>query len=73
MSTVEEIEAAIEKLTEDAQWELAHRLDARLWDAWDEEIKVDAEAGRFDHLVAEVESDIVNDRLKPLNEIIDNS
>ena len=73
MITVEEIEAAIEKLPEDAQRELAHRLDARIWDAWDEEIKADAEAGRLDPLLAEVESDIAHGRVKPLDEILDNS
>ncbi len=45
MITVEEIEAVIEKLPEDAQRELAQRLAARLGDAWDEEIETDAEAG----------------------------
>ena len=73
MITVEEIEAAIEKLPQDAQRELAHRLDTRLWDAWDEEIKADAEAGRLDHLLAEVETDIANGRVKPLDEVLDNS
>ena len=57
----------------DAQRELAHRLDARIWDAWDEEIKADAEAGRLDPLLAEVESDIANGRVKPLDEVLDNS
>ncbi len=73
MSTVEEIEAAIEKLPQDAQRELAHRLDVRLWDAWDAEIESDAEAGRLDHLVADVESDIANGRIKPLNDVLDHS
>ncbi len=73
MSTVEEIEAAIEKLPENAQRELAHRLDTRLWDVWDGEIKADAEAGLLDHLVPEVEADIANGLVKPLDEILDNA
>ncbi len=58
MSTVEEIEAAIERLPEECRWELAQRLNARLWDAWDGKIEADARAGRIDDLLAEVESDI---------------
>ena len=42
MSTVDEIEAAIDGLPEDSRWKLAQRLNARLWDAWDEETESDA-------------------------------
>ena len=72
MSTVEEIESEIKQLPADAQWELVQRLNSRLWKAWDHQIEADAKAGRLDHLLAEVESDIATDRVKPLDEVIDN-
>ena len=72
MSTVEEIETEIKQLPADAQWELVQRLNSRLWKAWDRQIDADAKAGRLDHLLTEVESDIATDRVKPLDEVIDN-
>ena len=58
MSTVEELETEIKQLPDDAQWELMQRLHRRLWNAWDSQIEADSKAGRLDHLLAEVESDI---------------
>ncbi len=66
MSTVDEIEEAIDRLPEDSRWKPAQRLNARLWDTWDEEIESDARAGLLDDLISEVESDIAVGRLKPL-------
>jgi hypothetical protein len=72
MSTVAEIEEALQRLpAEDAravaQW-LQEYLDRR----WDEQIERDAESGALDKLWARAESDIAAGRVKPLNEILDN-
>ena len=72
MNTIEEIETAIDHLSNKAQWDLIRRLHDRMWDTWDKEIEADAGAGRLDHLLSEVESDIAEGRVKSLNEIIDN-
>ena len=63
MSTVDKIESEIKQLPADAQWELVQRLNSRLWNAWDRQIEADAKAGRLDHLIAEVESDIAASRV----------
>lgn len=71
MSTVIEIESAIEQLPTSEKWQLIHRLHDALWEEWDKQIEADAAAGRLDHLVAEAQADIAAGRVKPLDEIID--
>jgi hypothetical protein len=66
MSTVLEIESAIEQLPPREKWNLIHRLNDALWQDWDKQIESDAAAGRLDHLVQEVEADIAAE-LTPAN------
>jgi len=73
MSSIEEIEAAIRKLPSEDQFRLAQRIQDVLWEAWDRQIEDDSRAGRLDHILAEVEADIVAGRTKPLDEILDDS
>jgi hypothetical protein len=73
MSTVLEIELAIEQLPQKERWDLIHRLHDALWRDWDKQIEADAAAGRLDHLVQEVDEAIAAGRVKPLDEIIDHS
>jgi hypothetical protein len=73
VSTVKEIESAIEQLPPKERWDLLQRFHNTLWREWDKQIAADAAAGRLEHLVQEVEADIVNGRVKPLDEIIDHS
>lgn len=63
MSTVEEIKAAIEKLSASERAELEallHRED----DAWDRQMTADAKAGKFNKLIAEVDADIESGNLR---------
>ena len=53
MSTVMEIEKAIEKLPTDELLELNHWFSNRFSDAWDRQIEEDIHAGRLDNLAAE--------------------
>lgn len=53
MSTVQEIEQAIEKLPREDLFQLTTWLSARFSDAWDRQIEDDLLAGRFDDLAAE--------------------
>ena len=53
MSTVMEIEKAIEKLPNQELFELTHWISARFSDAWDRQIEEDIFAGRLDDLAAE--------------------
>jgi hypothetical protein len=53
MSTVMEIEKAIEKLPTDELFELTHWISLRFSDAWDRQIEIDIRSGRLDDLAAE--------------------
>lgn len=50
MSTVAEIEEAISALPRKEFWRLAEWFDEQKADAWDEQIAVDAAAGKLDFL-----------------------
>ena len=70
MSTLQEIESAIEQLPSNQRWDLFHRLQDRLWEDWDRQIEADHESGHLDALISEVRSDISTGRVKSLNEVI---
>jgi hypothetical protein len=53
MSTVLEIEKAIEKLPSQELFELTHWISPRFSNAWDRQIEEDICAGRLDDLAAE--------------------
>jgi len=53
MSTVEEIEAAIERLPRDDFFELSEWVMSRFEDEWDRQIAEDVKTGRLDHLAQE--------------------
>jgi hypothetical protein len=50
MSTVQEIEAAIEQLPRNDLFKLTDWISSKFSDAWDNEIEEDIKAGRLDHL-----------------------
>lgn len=71
MSTVAEIESALQKIPVDdarkvADW-LQHYLDER----WDRQIDADIAAGKLDKLAEQALEDYRAGRVKPLDEIID--
>lgn len=72
MSTVQEIEAAIEKLPRAEFFALVERLRERHAAAWDRQIEDDASAGRLDFLVHETEAEISQGRARPMDELCDN-
>ncbi len=53
MSTVEEIQAAIESLPEGEYARLRVWFSERDWDKWDEQIAKDSETGKLDFLIDE--------------------
>lgn len=73
VSTVQEIEAAIEKLPRTELLALVDRLRERHADIWDHQIEENAAAGRLDFLVREAKEDIRQRRTKPLDEILGDS
>lgn len=53
MTTVEELEMAVDALTRDEYSRFRRWFFDRDWEKWDREIEKDAEAGRLDFLVHE--------------------
>jgi hypothetical protein len=64
MSTVEEIETAIENLKEDEFLRLAKWLETRIADSWDRRIARDADEGKLDFLFHEAQAERVAGQLK---------
>jgi hypothetical protein len=71
MTTLLEIETAIKQLSEKDKRQLVIWLQAQLDEQWDEQIKVDLESGKLDHLIAKAEADIAADRVRDLDEVLD--
>jgi hypothetical protein len=63
MSTLEEIKVAIEKLSPAQRAELDAYLQ-QADDAWDRQIAADAQAGKLDRLIAQVDANIDSGNLR---------
>ena len=70
MSTVQEIQAAIQELGPEEKRQLEDWFAEVQADAWDTQIEEDIKAGRLDHLIAQAEADIAAGRTKPLDEVL---
>jgi hypothetical protein len=66
MSTVKEIEAAIQKLKPQEIREVAEWLQELREELWDKQVEADAKAGRLDKLMEEAKQDYLAGRCKPL-------
>ena len=64
MSSVEEIERAIQELSRDEFTRIAQRIHALEQDRWDIELDLDAKSGRLDFLIAEAREDLEQGRLR---------
>lgn len=73
MTTVKEIEAAIEKLPTQAKWDLHKWLAEQMSEEWDRQIEADAESGKLDALTEEARREIREGKTLPLNEFLDHS
>ncbi|HEY4302011.1 MAG TPA: hypothetical protein VGM73_14130 [Candidatus Didemnitutus sp.] len=72
MSTVQEIEAAIERLSPGEFLALVGRLRAKHAEAWDRQIEQDSASGTLDFLVREVDAEIAEGKTRPTDELCDN-
>ncbi|MCC5663231.1 hypothetical protein LC653_04600 [Nostoc sp. CHAB 5784] len=72
MNSLPEIEAAIMQLSEGEIRDLSNWLQEYLNDAWDKQIEADAKLGRLDQLIQRAKADIEANRVKPLDEILNN-
>ena len=66
MSTVQEIREAIEKLSMDERAQLERELHGWADDKWDQQINADAQAGKLDRLLKEVDDEVDAGRLGDL-------
>ena len=66
MSTVQEIETAIQKLKPREIHEVADWLQELREELWDRQIEADAKAGKLDKLMEEAKQDYLAGRCKPL-------
>lgn len=66
MSKVEEIQAAIESLSEDEYIHLRQWFSERDWKKWDRQIEADSEAGKLDFLIKEALDSKAKEKLKEL-------
>lgn len=66
MSTVAEIERAIQKLTPQEVKAVAEWLQEFREEMWDQQIAADAKAGKLDKLMEEAKQDYQAGRCKPL-------
>lgn len=72
MNSLPEIEAAIMQLSEGEIQHLSNWLQQYLNDAWDRQIEADAKSGRLDQLIQRAKLDIDANRVKPLDEVLNN-
>ena len=73
MSTVAEIEKALRTLPVKDAWKVADWLQEYLDVKWDKQIDEDITSGRLDKLADKALQDYHAGRVKPLDEIIDQS
>ena len=64
--SIEQIKEAIEHLSFEERAELAAWLHGWEDDDWDEQIKRDVAAGRFDAVIREIDEDIRDGRLRDM-------
>ena len=71
--TVEKILKEVKSLSSEEQRELWDRVAAeetKNLDEWEQPVESDSNAGKLDHLLAELKEDIKAGRVKPLDEVI---
>ncbi|GAX45207.1 hypothetical protein NIES4075_62280 [Tolypothrix sp. NIES-4075] len=73
MGTLPEIEAAIKQLPENDIRQLATWLEDYLEQMWDRQIEADLTSGKLDKLIAKAEADIAANKVRDINEIIDDT
>ena len=73
MNTLLEIKTAIARLSDDEISTLLSWLQERSEDDWDKQIKKDSELGKLDKIIQRTKAHIAANRVKKLDEVINNS
>jgi hypothetical protein len=66
MSKIEEIEAAIESLSEEEYVRLRKWFSEKDWEKWDRQIEADSKSGKLDFLIREAFDEKAKGKLKGL-------
>lgn len=66
MSTVEEIQSAIQSLPHSEYMELITWIHKKDWEEWDQQIEEDSDSGKLDFLLAEAEAAKKDNTLKDI-------
>ncbi|MEW6408619.1 MAG: hypothetical protein AB1488_00705 [Nitrospirota bacterium] len=66
MSKVEEIEAAIESLSEEEYVRFRRWFSEKDWEKWDKQIEADSESGKLDFLIKDALDEKAKGKLKEL-------
>ena len=72
-ATVEKILKEVKRLSSEERKELWDRVaadEAKNLDPWEKQVERDSNAGKLDHLLAELNEDIKASQVKPLDEVI---
>lgn len=69
MTTLPEIESAIQQLPESDIRQLSGWIQAYLDEMWDRQIESDLASGKLDRLITRAEADIAANRVKDLDEV----
>jgi hypothetical protein len=69
MTTLPEIESAIQQLPESDVRQLSGWIQTYLDEMWDRQIESDLASGKLDRLIARAEADIDANRVKDLEEV----
>ena len=72
MTTLLEIESAIQKLPEAEARHLSAWLQTYLEEKWDRQIETDVASGKLDKLIAKAEADIAVGNVRDLDEVLHN-
>ena len=73
MNTLLEIKTAIARLSDDETSTLLSWLQERSEDDWDKQMKKDSELGKLDKIIQRTKAHIAANRVKKLDEVINNS
>ena len=67
MTTIQEIETAINKLPRNQLYELVERIRARFGDEWDRQIEEDVRDGKLEHMAREARAEYHAGRTTPIS------
>ncbi|OIP78019.1 MAG: hypothetical protein AUK48_02550 [Oscillatoriales cyanobacterium CG2_30_44_21] len=73
MNTLVEIKTAIARLSDDETSTLLSWLQERSEDDWDKQIKQDSKQGKLNKILQRTKAHIAANRLKKLDEVLNNS